>query len=174
MVNFSSLPGVVTLKEKALKRARELGRNVANAASMPIDQVRFVGEEPENSCPVCHLNVLQMGSNLPPGVVPEPDFFDLSMVDGFMRKSPPDGSYVVCPICDVWGHLEIRNGRIKILWDEESVKHPRFGVELGKHFELIKGIHMEAYKHEDTIKENKKRYRSSVTIVKPPRLSASE
>ena len=75
---------------------------------------------------------------------------------------------LVCTVCDVWGRLEIQNGRIKVVWDEESVKDPRFGVEQIKHFELIKRIHREAYKHEDEIRENKKRYRSSVTIVKPP------
>jgi multimeric flavodoxin WrbA len=174
LVNYSSLPGLVTLKEKALKRARDLGRNVAMAANKPIDQVRFVGEEIENSCPVCHVNVLQIGNNLPGGVPPETDFFSPSLIDEVMRKSPPDASYVVCPSCDVWGKLEIKDGKVKVAWDEESVRNPRYYTELGKHFELIKRIHMEGYKQGDKIKENKAKYRSSGTLVKPPRKRISE
>jgi len=174
LVNFSSLPGLVTLKEKALKRARELGRNVAIAADTPIEKVRFVGEEIENSCPSCHVNILQIGNNLPGGVPPETDFFHPNLVNDVMRKSPPDASYVVCPNCDIWGTLEIKNGKIKVLWDDERAKNSRFDIEFGKHFELIKRIHMEAYKQDEKIKENKAKYRSSGTLVKPPRKSTSK
>lgn len=44
LVNFASQPGVVTLNEKALKRARDLGRHIAIAAGTPIGKVRFMGE----------------------------------------------------------------------------------------------------------------------------------
>lgn len=170
LVNYSSLPGLVTLKEMALKRARQLGRNVATAANTPMDQVRFMGEEIENSCPVCHVNILQIGNNLPGGVPPATDFFAPDLIEGMMRKSPPDASYVVCPNCDVWGKMEIKNGKMKVVWNDESVKRPRYYSEFGKHFELIKTIHMEAYKQEDKIKENKAKYRSSgTTLVKPAR-----
>lgn len=169
LVNFSSLPGLVTLKEKALKRARELGRNVAIAANTPIDKVKFVGKEIENSCPSCHVNILQIGNNLPGGVPPETDFFHPNLVNDVMRKSPPDASYVVCPNCDVWGTLEIKDGKIKVLWDDERARDSRFDTELIKHFELIKRIHMEAYKQEEKIRENKAKYRSFGVLVNPPR-----
>ncbi len=170
LVNYASLPGLVTLKEKTLKRARQLGRNVAQAARMPIDEVRFMGDEIENSCPVCHVNVLQIGNNLPGGVAPGTDFFSPQLIEQIKRKSPPDSSCVVCPNCDVRGKIDLKNGKVKILWDEESVRNPRYYAEFGKHFELIKTIHMEAYKQEEKIKENRARYRSSgTTIIKPPR-----
>lgn len=175
LVNFVGRPGLVTLNEKVLKRARELGRHVAIAANMPIDEVRFMGEELENSCPVCHVNIVQIGSNLPRGVVPESGYFDLKIIDepGVMRKSPPDASHVVCPNCDVWGKLEIQNGKIKVIWDDESVKHHRLSkVAWPGHFELIRRIHLEAYKQEEKVKENQKKYRSSGTVVKPPRQKA--
>jgi multimeric flavodoxin WrbA len=174
LVNFSSLPGLVTLKEKALKRARQLGRNVAKAASMPIDEVRFMGEEIRNSCPVCHVNILQIGNNLPGGVPAETDFFHPNLINDVMRKSPPDASHVVCPNCDVWGKLKIEDGKIKVIWDEVSVKNTRFHMEFGKHFELIKRIHLEGYKQEGRVKENKEKYRSVGTLVKPPRRKTSK
>ncbi len=166
LVNFASRPGVVTLNEKALKRARALGRNVALAANKPIDRVRFMGEEIENSCPVCHVNIVQIGSPLPKGAVPEAGYFDLELLDGVMRSSPSDASHVVCPTCDVWGKLTIENGKIRILWSDESVKRHRLeGTEYGKHYELIKRIHFEAYKHDEDIQKKRMNYRSSVPSV---------
>jgi hypothetical protein len=164
----------LVVKRKDLKRARELGRHVAIAAQTPIDKVKFMGEEIENSCPSCHVNIFQIGNNLPGGTMPETDFFHPNLVNDVMRKSPPGASYVVCPNCDVWGTLEIKNGKIKVLWDDERAKDSRFDIEFGKHFELIKRIHMEAYKQDEKIKENKAKYRSFGTLVKPPRKRAAE
>jgi multimeric flavodoxin WrbA len=162
LVNFASRPGVVTLNERALKRARDLGRNIAIAAGTPIDQVRFMGEELENSCPVCHVNIVQIGSPLPRGTAAESGYFDLDGIDEVVRKSPADASHVVCPTCDVWGKLEIEDGRIKVVWDDESARHHRLdGMEYRKHYELIKRIHLEAYRQEDKVKGNKIKYRTS-------------
>ncbi len=171
LVNYCGRPGCVTFKEGALKRARELGRHVAISAKMPIQNVRFMGEELDNSCPICHVNIVQIGSSLPKGVSPESGFFDFGIVDGLVRKSP-DQPYVVCPNCDVWGKMETMNGRIKVAWDEESVKDPRYGVSIGKHMEVIKRLHLEAYKQEDKTKENVKRYESSGRLIKPPKKDA--
>ncbi len=106
--------------------------------------------------------------------MPETDFFHPGLIDEVMRKSPPDASYVVCPNCDIWGTLEIKNRKMKVLWDDERAKDSRFDIEFGKHFELIKRIHVEAYKQDEKIKENKAKYRSIGTLVKPPRKRASE
>ncbi len=173
LVNFSSLPGLVTLKEKTLRRARELGRHVAIAANT-VDEVKFMGEEIENSCPSCHVNIWQIGNNLPGGNPPDTDFFHPSLIDEVMRKSPPDASYVVCPNCDVWGRLEIQNGKVKVLWDDKRAQDSRFDIEFGKHFELIKRIHLEGYKQEGRVKENKEKYRSVGTLVKPPKRKTSK
>lgn len=109
--------------------------------------------------------------------MPEPGYFDLKIIDepGVMRKSPPDASHVVCPNLDILGKLEIENGKIKVVWDEESVKHHRFSkVAWPGHFELIREIHLEAYKQEEKVKEDKSKYRGTGTIVKPPRQRASK
>jgi multimeric flavodoxin WrbA len=173
MVNFASRPGLVTLNEKALRRARELGRNVATAANTPIEKVRFMGEELENACPVCHVNIWQIGSNVPKGGTPESGFFDLEMLDGVMRKSP-DASQVVCPNCDIIGKLEIVGGKFKVSWDEADVRHHRVSKGgMPEHFELIKRIHMKAFEQGEKISAMKEVYRSQDNLVKPPRAKST-
>jgi multimeric flavodoxin WrbA len=93
-------------ERKALARAEELGRNVARAMALPIDEVKYVGEEARVSCPQCHCNVL---------VVPE------------------DLPYIMCPICAVRGTVSQDQGQMKVLWNEEDVKHPRFSPEAVTH-----------------------------------------
>lgn len=56
--------------QKSRERARQLGRNVARAMMMPIEEVKYVGEETAVSCPVCHCNVLQVPEKLPQVVCP--------------------------------------------------------------------------------------------------------
>ncbi len=41
----------------AIERAKELGRNVARAMNMPIEEVKYVGEEAGVSCPLCHYSI---------------------------------------------------------------------------------------------------------------------
>jgi multimeric flavodoxin WrbA len=59
-VNFLGHPHAALINKKALERARELGRNVARAMMMSIEEVKFVGDETAVSSPVCHCNVLQI------------------------------------------------------------------------------------------------------------------
>jgi len=92
--------------KKALARARELGGNVAKAMMMPIEDVKYVGEETGASCPSCHSNVL---------VVPE------------------DLPYVCCPICYVRGVVSFEGGKPRIEWNMSDVKTPRFSYEAVKH-----------------------------------------
>jgi multimeric flavodoxin WrbA len=82
-----------------LARARQLGQNVAMAMSIPIEEVKYVGEEPSVSCPVCHCNLLQVFDGLP---------------------------NVACPVCLVHGVISIEDGKMKVKWNEEDVKYPRF------------------------------------------------
>ena len=128
---------------KALVRARELGRNVARAMEMPIEKVKYVGEESNVSCPVCHSNIL---------LVPE------------------DMPHVGCPICWVRGEVKHVDGKIKVEWNMEDAKTPRFSYEavdhhmkwLGKHhkpsdFEKIEEITREHKKYGTIIKPEKKK-----------------
>ena len=87
---------------KAIERAKELGRNVARAMNMPIEEVKYLGEESAVSCPVCHSNVL---------IVPE------------------DLPYVGCPVCWIRGTITMDNSKMKVEWNNEDVKLPRFSYE---------------------------------------------
>lgn len=91
---------------KALERARQLGRNVAKAMSLPIDKVKYVGEDYAVHCPVCHGNVIVI---------------------------PKDFPYVMCPVCSIRGKTYVVNGRIKIRWNNKDAKNPRFSPELVRH-----------------------------------------
>jgi multimeric flavodoxin WrbA len=105
-------------KKKALERAKELGRNVARAMLMPIEEVKYMGEQSGVSCPVCHCNILMVPENLP---------------------------YVACPVCWVRGLLSTENGKIKITWNEEDAKKPRFSFESIYHHFQRGGKYMDKF-----------------------------
>jgi multimeric flavodoxin WrbA len=141
-VNYVGRPGAVLMEEKYLERARELGRNVARAMMMPIEQVKFVGDETEISCPVCHCNVLKVPEKLP---------------------------YVFCPVCWVKGVITLDGDKMKVRWDEESAKYPRFSERgVSTHLELVKNLQMKFYtEDQEKVKERIKKYVSYGKIIKP-------
>jgi len=141
-VNYVGRPGAVLMEEKYLKQARELGRNVARAMMMPIEEVKFVGDETEVSCPVCHCNVLKVPEKLP---------------------------NVFCPVCWVKGVITLDAGKMKVKWDEEGAKYPRFSERgVSTHLELIKNLQMKFYtEDQEKVKERLKKYREYGNIIKP-------
>lgn len=131
----------VDFKRRALERARELGRSVARAMSMPIEEVKYMGEQSAVSCPVCHGNVL---------VVPE------------------DLPYVGCPVCWVRGVISVNDGKIKVEWNMEDAKHPRFSIESEEHHWYWLGKHGEKrLKDEEKLNELTKGFSSYGKIIKP-------
>jgi multimeric flavodoxin WrbA len=141
-VNYVGRPGAVLMEEQYLKQARELGRNVARAMMMPIEEVKFVGDETEVSCPVCHCNVLKVPEKLP---------------------------NVFCPVCWVKGVITLDGGKMKVKWDEEGAKYPRFSERgVSTHLELIKNLQMKFYaEDQEKVKERIKKYVSYGKIIKP-------
>ena len=105
----------IDFAQKALLRSEQLGRNIARAMMMPIEEVKYVGEESLVSCPVCHCNVLVVPENLP---------------------------YVMCPVCNVRGTISQKHNQMKVEWNEEDAKHPRFTPEAIKHHFKWLGLHM--------------------------------
>jgi multimeric flavodoxin WrbA len=141
-VNYVGRPGAVLMQEKYLKQARELGRRTARAMMMPIEQVKFVGDETEVSCPVCHCNVLKVPDKLPD---------------------------VYCPVCWVHGVLYLDRDKMKVRWDEEDAKYPRFSERgVFTHLELIKSLQTKFYTEDlEKVKERVKKYVSYGRIIKP-------
>jgi multimeric flavodoxin WrbA len=141
-VNYVGRPGAVLMEEEYLKKARKLGRNVARAMMMPIEEVEFVGDETEVSCPVCHCNVLKVPKKLP---------------------------NVFCPVCWVKGVITLDGDKMKVKWDEESAKYPRFSERgIFTHLELIKKLQMKFYtEDQEKVKERLKKYMEYGNIIKP-------
>ena len=141
-VNYVGRPGAVLMQEKYLKQARELGRRTARAVMMPIEQVKFVGDETEVSCPVCHCNVLKVPEKLP---------------------------NVFCPVCWVKGVITLDGDKMKVRWGEEDAKYPRFSERgVFTHLELIKNLQTKFYTEDlEKVKERVKKYVSYGRIIKP-------
>jgi len=127
--------------EKAIERATQLGRNVAQAMSMPIENVKYVGEDPEIACPVCHSNVVVIPKDLP---------------------------YLACPVCYVRGTVTNENGKMKVIWNENDAKSPRFSYEGVKHhLEWLREHYGHDFEKQDQLKEIAKKVQLSGKIIKP-------
>ena len=95
--------GNVVMNEKAIQRARSLGRHVAEAMSKPIDEVKWMGDE-QSTCPSCHSNLL------------------------IIRDKNP----VECPICGITGTLRMDGDRIIVTFSEEEQKRSRLKLKWGQ------------------------------------------
>lgn len=139
----------LAFERKVLSRVEELGRNVARAMALPIDQVTYLGEEAQVSCPVCHCNVFVVPESLP---------------------------YVMCPICAVRGTVSEDGGQMKVAWNEGDVKHPRFTPEsVTHHFQWLgknMGPDPEALRGE--IRSMTNVYASFAQVVRPPAKDAGQ
>ena len=99
-------PDGPTFFKMAVERAKQMGRNVAQALSKPIEEAEYVGEESGVACPLCHSNILVVQENLP---------------------------YVGCPICWIRGTVKVDKGQMKVEWVMDDLKLQRFSSEGIKH-----------------------------------------
>jgi multimeric flavodoxin WrbA len=88
--------GNVVQNEKAMERARMLGRHVAEAMGKPADKAAWMGDEP-GTCPVCHSNLLKVTS-----------------------KNP-----VECALCGIHGEMKVNGRGITVTFSEEEQKRSR-------------------------------------------------
>jgi hypothetical protein len=110
-------PDAITFFKMAVERAKQLGRNVAQAMNMPIEDVEYKGQKAGVECPVCHCNILLVPEDLP---------------------------YVGCPICWIRGTIVDDNGKMKVNWHMEDLKLQRFSSEgEAHHMEYTGKIHRE-------------------------------
>ncbi len=126
----------------ATERARQLGRNVAKAMDMPIEEVQFMGEETPVSCPVCHCNVVVIPGKLP---------------------------HIVCPVCSVRGTVSFEDGEMKVDWNKDDIKYPRFGYDGIKHHMewLFANAEGAVGKNDERIRELAKQYKGYGNFIKP-------
>jgi multimeric flavodoxin WrbA len=136
---------LVEVFEKAIERAKKLGRNVAKAMSMPIEKVKYVGENYGVECPVCHTNVVVVPKDLP---------------------------YIACPICYVRGTITTDNGKLKVKWNKKDAAYPRFSHDAVKHhLEWLGQLYGQNYSKQDQLKQVAKDFKSYGKIIKPEKVS---
>ncbi len=58
LFNWVALPGVVSLKDEMLERAKNSGRHVAESLKKPIEEAQYVG--PKGMCDMCHTDLLNV------------------------------------------------------------------------------------------------------------------
>lgn len=90
-------PGAVLLRDEVyIKRAEQLGENVASQLGRPFDEALYLGEEEDGACPYCHLLKYE--------------FRDTALSND-----------VRCITCGAQGTLKIRdNGQIRPVWEKDS------------------------------------------------------
>jgi multimeric flavodoxin WrbA len=141
-VNFVGRPGAVLMRPEYIERARALGRRVARSMMMPIEEVKYMGEDKGVSCPVCHCNVVQVFEKLPD---------------------------VYCPVCWVHGAIYSDGDHMRVKWSEEDAKHPRFSeYGVSTHLQLIKSLQMKFFtEDQEKVKERMPKYKSYGNVIKP-------
>ncbi len=139
-VTFAARPGQVLLDGKMMDKVRNLGRNVVKAIEKPIDEVKFLGDEP-GFCPVCHSDLLIPGKK----------------------------SVVECAICGARGTLKVDGGKMTMVVDGKSLKTTRTTLEGRlKHFSEIREIHEAYYAKKNLIEEKLEKYRLYKSYALPP------
>ncbi len=141
-VQYMPRPGQVLVDRNIMDRARLLGKRIAEAILMPIEQVKYMGDDTPGSCPVCHCNVLHIPGKL---------------------------SEVICPVCNVHGTVKGTGDNSKIEWKKEDIQFPRFSEKgIGDHMKDVAKLHEKFFK-EDVGKVNElvKKYKSYGTVIKP-------
>jgi multimeric flavodoxin WrbA len=132
--------GSVVLDEEAIKRARRLGRNVAEAMGKPFDEVKYKGDEP-GTCPICHTNLMVVG-----------------------KESP-----IECAICGIKGDIKVDGNKITVVFPEEQQKRSRLAIE-GKriHYYEIRDVAQAFAPRKGDVRAKLAKYKSYKSPIKPP------
>lgn len=133
--------GAATLRPDLLERARQVGRNLAQAM---LDGDNHWRGGDKGVCPQCHLSLLEI---------------------------QPGTTKVLCPVCGIYGEIEAHDGKSTIVWpdDHDHRRDNRLTIE-GKqvHLEEIMECVMAFKPHEAEAKENMKKYIAYDPTVKSP------
>ena len=135
----------VDFTKKSIERAVQLGRNVAAAMNMPIEQVKYLGEEHSVSCPVCHCNVVVIPEDLP---------------------------YIACPVCWVRGEVKNEKGKMSVAWNMNDVKNPRYSASGQEHHWYWLTSHAaKRVQFKQEIENITNSFKSYGKVIKPERLT---
>lgn len=71
---------------------------MAGAIGKPYSEVNtWAGDPDDGVCPVCHCRMLNIGKT----------------------------NDVECPVCGIWGKMEIVNGQVKVNWSQQEIDRAR-------------------------------------------------
>jgi multimeric flavodoxin WrbA len=133
--------GHVAMNDKALARARKLGRHVAEALGAKTGKLslKWRGDE-VGTCPVCHSNLLTVTD-----------------------KNP-----IECPICGIYGTIKVTGNKIKVTFSEKERKRSRLTIA-GKREHFIELMHNYGSMKPDlaAIDKKLKKYRGYAEVKKP-------
>lgn len=129
-----------------IRRARQLGKNVAASCGVAQKELKWFGEE--GTCPCCHN--------------------DLFTLDNGDNK-------VTCCNCAIDGRLELVDGKIKVSFTPEAVARPRKSdVEMASHSAEIKEQIADWFAIKDELTPQLEKYKNyKPTLVKPQRKTAT-
>ena len=109
--------------------------------SMPIEEVKYVGEDYGVACPVCHGNVVVVPKDLP---------------------------YIACPVCYVRGIVSVNNGKMTVQWNQDDAKSPRFSYEaVSHHLEWLGQHYGEDFAKQDQLRQIAKNFESYGKVIQP-------
>ena len=139
LVDWTALPGVVVLNDKALERARKSGRHVAASLKKPIEEAEYIGEE--GMCPVCHAKVLEVNYKT---------------------------SEVLCAVCGIKGSLKVEGDSVKFDVPEEQKSHSQMLLS-GKfhHVDDMMQVSLKPNPRMPEIPEKLEKYKAYLTYSKP-------
>ena len=141
LVTYAAGAGQVLLDDKAMAKARRLGRSLGKAMKISIDDVRYLGEGNE-TCPLCHSDLFRVR-----------------------------GKFVECPLCDVKGTIELKGDKIRVIFDEDELQKTRWGTWGTKHHhDEIRQTHQAYEENRAVIKERLKKYKDYKACTEPPPL----
>ncbi len=140
--NLTSTPGAVTLVDKSIKRAHKLGQNVAETLGKEAKDVEYKGVEHPGTCPVCHNYMMMVR----------------------------DTDIVECAVCNIFGKVTIKDGKLTINFPKEEQEVSRLGFE-GKrrHGDEIMDVVKTLQPRFGEIPEKMEKYKAyNSCLIKPP------
>jgi multimeric flavodoxin WrbA len=141
LVTYTAGSGQVLMNDRAIADARRLGRRVGEAMGVPIEEVKYLGEEQE-ACPLCHSNLLSLR-----------------------------GKFVECLLCGIKGTIEIKEDRISVIYTEEELARSRWGgLGSKKHVQEILETHQAYDENLPEIRKRIEKYRAYKFCLVPPPL----
>jgi len=141
VVTYIPRPGQILLNEEAMKRARGLGCNIAEAIKRPSSEMKYVGTSDARTCPLCHQNLL---------VVKE--------------------HFAECPLCGIQGKIELAGSEVRVVFDEDGIKRDRWSpVMMTKHLSEVQRGHKMYEERKVELNQKLEIYKTYLPFTLPPK-----